>query len=84
MSTPDKLFINFSFVDEVVQQGIDGQAGNGFDAGFADDVLAVSDYGVNRDKQFVGNLLVCQAFHECDEDVGLTVREFNTFRFVLG
>ena len=47
MSTPDKLFIIFSFVDEVVQQGIDGQAGNGFDAGFADDVLAVSDYGVN-------------------------------------
>ena len=78
-----KLFVNLRFDNQIVQQGLDGQAGNWFDACFADDVLAVSDYGVNRDIQFIGNLLVCQAFHKGDEDVGLTIWELDAFGFVL-
>ena len=66
VSLPPILFVDFSLVNEIVQQSINCQAGDGFDACFADDVLAVCDDGVNRYEQLVGNLLVCHAFHKGD------------------
>lgn len=52
------------FVDEVVEEGVDGEAGDALDACLAHDVLAVGGDGEDAHVEACGNLLVREAL--CD------------------
>ena len=66
---------NVFFFDQIVQYRIHRQRRDGLDAGFADDVLAVGDDGVDGDVEGVGDFVVFQSFGEADEHLFLAVGE---------
>ena len=62
-------------VDELVDDGVDGESGGGVDIEFAGDVLPVRDDGVHGDAQRVGNLFVTQSSDDLYEHLSLTFGE---------
>lgn len=66
---------NVFLLNEVVQYRIHRQRRDGLDAGFADDVLAVGDDGVDGDVELIGYFIVFQSLREADEHVLLAVGE---------
>ena len=63
------------FVDEVVEQGIDGESGDALDAGLAHDVLAMGGDGEHAHVEACSNLFVRQAFGDLNEDCRLAAGE---------
>lgn len=55
--------------------GVEGEAGCGFDAQLGGDVLAVRQDGVDADVEAGGDLFVRQTFDNETEDVLLALRE---------
>ena len=58
-----------------MDHGVDGEAGDGLDAGLVGDVLAVGVDGMDGDVELVGDFFAAQAFGDEDEDIGLAVAE---------
>ena len=67
-------------VDEIVQESIDCEAGDGLDAGLAGYVLAVGDDRMDGKVATVGNFLVQHSLCHADKDLLLALREVMAFR----
>ena len=63
------------FVDEVVEEGVDGEAGDALDACLADDVLAVGGHGEDADIEAGSNFLVGESLGDLDEHCSLALCE---------
>ena len=61
------------FVDEVVGDGVDGEAGEGVDLELADDVASVGHDCIDGDEQVAGNLLVGHTLYEAHNNLLLAL-----------
>ena len=55
--------------------GVDGEAGDGVDVEFSQNILAVGEHRVERDEEPFGDLLVDHAAHHAAHDVALALRK---------
>lgn len=62
-------------VDQLVDDGVDGEAGGRMDLQLAGDVAAVCDDRVERDVEMVGNHLVAHPIDDAHHHVALAVAE---------
>lgn len=65
--------------DKAVGDGVEGEAGGGFDAQLGGDVFAVGEDGVDADVEAGGDLFVCQALDDEAEDIFLAFGEAVAF-----